>query len=106
MKCVTTVKGTTASGRYLHVCQSCGRETAFKSPDPAMVKMQCGLKPDGPLTALEKASLFPDSDPTLLGNRIAALTSAIGIPPCGSCNKRKAWLNKAHEWIRAQLNGS
>jgi len=41
------------------------------------------------------------ADPTLLGNRIAALTSAVGIPPCGSCGKRKGWLNRAHQWIRS-----
>ena len=58
-----------------------------------------------PLTDDEKRSLFGDAadDPTLLGNRIAALTAAIGIPTCGGCGKRKAWLNKAHAWLREQF---
>jgi hypothetical protein len=44
--------------------------------------------------------LFPDADPTLLGNRITALTTAIGFPPCGGCENRKKWLNSAHQWLR------
>lgn len=39
-------------------------------------------------------------DPTLLGNRIEALTKAIGIPPCGGCADRRDWLNRAHASLR------
>lgn len=39
----------------------------------------------------------------LLGDAIAALTTAIGIPPCGGCEKRKQWLNAAHRWFRDRL---
>jgi hypothetical protein len=53
------------------------------------------------LTDNEVADLLPDeSDQTLIGNRIAALTTALGIPPCDSCGKRKEWLNAAHLWLR------
>lgn len=52
------------------------------------------------LTPSESRELFGDDDPTLIGNRLAALTEAIGIPTCGSCQGRKAWLNRAHQWLR------
>lgn len=53
------------------------------------------------LTATEIATLLPElTDPTLIGNRIAALTSALGIPTCNGCNARRNWLNRAHEWLR------
>lgn len=94
-------------------CPECGYTTkrAYEQP-PASI---CGNprpasgKPHVPriLDAHEVAKLFPgevfpDDDPTLLGNRIAALTTALGIPPCGGCKQRKAWLNKAHKWLRGE----
>jgi hypothetical protein len=58
-----------------------------------------------PITTEEAIDLFGSDaeDPTLLGNRIAALTEAIGIPPCSGCSKRKEWLNRAHAWLRSLL---
>lgn len=35
----------------------------------------------------------------LAGDLIAAMTKAIGIPPCGGCEKRREWLNRAHAWL-------
>lgn len=35
----------------------------------------------------------------LAGDRLADLLSALGIPPCNSCAKRKLWLNRAHAWL-------
>lgn len=100
--------------RLRYRCPHCGREVRLRERiDPATVKAACGAyRPRELLSAKERKDLFGDeADPTLLGNRIAALTAAIGIPPCGSCTKRKAWLNRAHEWLRAtagscQPNGS
>jgi hypothetical protein len=47
--------------------------------------------------------LFGDeTDETLLGNKIAALTAVLGIPTCGGCGKRKEWLNAAHKWLRGE----
>ena len=52
----------------------------------------------------EIAELFAgENDATLIGNRIATLTTAIGIPPCGGCTMRKEWMNRAHAWLRSQL---
>lgn len=86
-------------------CEACGFEMRCKS---ASIKHMCGglAGAKSLLSPAESGELFPDSDPTLLGNRIAALTTAIGIPPCGGCNKRKAWLNKAHAWLRGLASGS
>lgn len=65
-------------------------------------------KPDLPppnfgLTDSEVSELFPGEDHTLLGNRIKSLTEAVGIPMCGRCDKRRQWLNAAHEWLRSRL---
>jgi len=63
-------------------------------------------RPAVALSPQETEELFGDTDPTLLGERIASLTSALGIPPCGGCEKRRAWLNKAHAWLRGKISGS
>lgn len=57
-----------------------------------------------PLSPAEVAELFPGEDPTLLGNRIKALTGAIGIPACGGCEARREWLNKAHAYLRGSTS--
>jgi hypothetical protein len=46
------------------------------------------------------ADLQRDSDPTLVGNRIAALAKRLGFPPCRGCEFRQAWLNRAHGLLR------
>lgn len=63
-------------------------------PRPALLRM------NGELSESEIEELFPNADSTLLGDRIAALTKALGIPHCGGCEARRQWLNKAHEFIR------
>lgn len=55
------------------------------------------------LTDNEIAELLPDEDPSLIGNRIAAVTTALGIPPCCGCGQRRDWLNRAHLWLREQF---
>lgn len=47
--------------------------------------------------------IFGEADATLLGNRIAKLTTVLGIPPCGDCNGRRDWVNRAHDWVRQNL---
>lgn len=51
-------------------------------------------------TLSEKEQRELVSDPTLMGNRIAAAIAALGIPPCSGCKRRQAWLNRAHKWLR------
>jgi hypothetical protein len=92
--------------------EACRRKVHSKSP-PDRTFAVCRV-PESPewaaeqvanrLTADEHHELFGSGDPSLLGNRIAALTSALGIPPCGGCGQRAAWLNKAHKWLREQLS--
>lgn len=49
----------------------------------------------------EQKELFGNlEDPTLLGNRIAELIARLGVPPCGGCQTRKTWINKAHLVLR------
>lgn len=101
-------------GRHVHRCtrKECGRVLRLRTPDASDFKARCGVSPPLPppipsseLTPVEIANLFPgETDPMLLGNRIAALTAAIGIPECGGCKKRKAWLNKAHAWLKGCLS--
>jgi hypothetical protein len=57
------------------------------------------------LSAAEISELLPDeSDPTLVGNRIAAAIERFGIPPCVGCGERRDWLNRAHLWLRSWAN--
>jgi hypothetical protein len=64
-------------------------------PRPALPPLNAGL------SETEVAELFPEeTDPTLIGNRIKALTEALGIPHCGGCDARRKWLNAAHEKLR------
>lgn len=78
-------------------CDNCGTSLFVSSlPVRAACVARYGLRP------AEVAALFPDEDPTLLGNRIKAMTAAIGIPTCGGCEKRRQWLNAAHAWWRKQ----
>ena len=92
-------------GKHLLTCQTCGREIRTRRPDKAF-KAACGKAGSAPqLTAEEQAALFPKTDPTLIGERIAAMTKALGIVPCGGCNKRREWLNRAHQWLRDQFGG-
>jgi hypothetical protein len=79
------------------ICPTCG--VGFRDATPVPFTLAVRLSSE--LTEAEKAELFPDvTDPTLLGERIAALTSALGIPPCGGCTERKNWLNRAHQLVR------
>lgn len=77
---------------------ACGR--FYKDAETPPVKITATPSSSN-LSSSEVAELFPGEDATLLGNRIAALTEAIGIPHCGGCESRRRWLNKAHDWLRS-----
>lgn len=49
----------------------------------------------------EVSTFIQTDDPTLIGNVLERLFAAVGAPPCGGCESRKAWLNKAHQWLRS-----
>lgn len=69
------------------------RECAGPPPEPAQQ----------PLDATELQTIFGVDNPDLLGNKIAALTTALGIPPCAGCNGRQDWVNRAHAWVLEHL---
>lgn len=95
------------SRRHFPFYCTCGQR--HESPESMQTAGEINEAPRPPrvpgLTRAETSDLFRGEadDPALLGNRIAALTSAIGLPPCGGCEVRKAWLNKAHAWVRSLL---
>jgi len=70
-------------------------EAGGKMPPPAKA-----------FTDAELSELFPNDDPTLWGNRIKAVTDAIGFPPCGGCDTRRRWINAAHEWVRRNVTST
>lgn len=51
----------------------------------------------------EVQAIFGNTDPTLIGNRVAEMLKAIGIPPCSGCGARQSWMNRAHQWLRDKL---
>src|SRR3990167_6718669 len=76
-----------------------GFDVDEKQPPPIMPK-------HGGLSDAEVAELLPGEDPTLIGNRLKAAFEAIGFPPCGGCETRKEWLNKAHAYLRTPARQS
>ncbi len=44
--------------------------------------------------------------PKLLGDRVADITSALGVKPCNGCNKRRKILNGADSAVRRVLRGA
>lgn len=86
------------------VCRRCGwqaqasfqKECEPLGPPP---NLAVAPVPNQFLTSDEIQELFPD--PTLIGNRLAAITTAIGIPPCSGCGSRRDWLNRAHLWLKS-----
>ena len=77
--------------KYVHKCKNCRREYRSRYADPTMLKANCIAIPVQPsvpnvpgkiLQAIEPAA---QSHGMLLGDAIAAMTAAIGIPACGGC---------------------
>jgi hypothetical protein len=60
-------------------------------------------KEDRLVRQLPEIKAAAESREMLIGDAIAAMTKAIGIPPCGGCEKRRVWLNKAHAWVKGWL---
>lgn len=56
-----------------------------------------------PAEILAAAEAIAPARGLLAGDLIAQLTTAIGIPPCDGCKKRKEWLNKAHLFIMGKV---
>lgn len=87
-------------------CSRCGLSTA-PTPSPLdNIFSQCKAAPfeptpsPPPLAEPEIDELMGEADKTLIGSRLKELFAAIGFPPCGGCDQRAEWLNKAHKWLR------
>jgi hypothetical protein len=95
-------------GLWVCINHGCGREV--KVPDERhLPNALCRGNPDrlaetaAPEMPPELAEAIAKEAPRrgmLAGDLLAALTTAIGIPPCKGCTRRKKWLNRAHAWLR------
>lgn len=47
-----------------------------------------------------KQTVTASSKSPLIGDRIASMTRAVGVKPCGGCKKRQTWLNEKHQQWR------
>lgn len=98
--------------RFIHRCPKCKAEVRSKYRDSAMRKQTCGIAGQpaliDSLPAKDRIAFEHSAgrEGMLLGDYIAAMTTAIGIPPCGGCDKRKEWLNAAHRWAKRRLAGT
>jgi hypothetical protein len=63
-------------GPNKHRCPRCGLTVTTADP-PERIHAECSNPPSRGL-----------------GDTVAKVTKAIGIPPCGGCKQRQEWLNK------------
>ena len=108
--CETEVVGQ-EGGKFLHKCKLCGREYRSRYRDPASLHTSCPVKArpeyqqgvvlaELPADTRDEFTAQATARGMLLGDYIAAMTKAIGIPTCGGCEKRRQWLNRVHAWLR------
>lgn len=98
-----------ASETGIYTCKNCTQRSIRLAPSQrtANVRRVCENPPpmiEG-LRESEAKAIFGDDDPTLWGNKIKALTDALGIPPCSGCSQRQEWINRAHALVRKGLTG-
>jgi hypothetical protein len=85
------------------VCKFCRRPISLKYPN---AKRNCGslkAEPKLPSEIQQEVEAKAEAGGMLLGDAIAALTTAVGIPPCASCKDRQAALNEWHRRARAWI---
>lgn len=93
-----------ADGKRVVECSVCKRTWNTKWPIK-QIHHRCGDQPRNLLTELEMSELLA-VDPTLAGNRLEAMFKAVGIPPCGGCERRRDYINKCHAWLKELTNGN
>lgn len=59
-----------------------------------------GINIDPAKAAKYRDNWLTMSKPPLLGDIVARTLRVLGFKTCGGCQKRKNWLNRAHEWLR------
>ena len=72
---------------------------ASKLTDEDMVICTLGLCADGELDSCCNSCESYEGPSRGLGDRVANLTKAVGIKPCGGCQKRREALNKMTDTI-------
>jgi hypothetical protein len=56
----------------------------------------CVVSEDGDMITVDEThKAYPRERKPGLGDRVAAVTKALGIPECDGCKKRREWLNAA-----------
>lgn len=87
--------------KHLLRCEACGAEVVSSSRSPKMNCIAAGdAPPPFPKEVMKAAALRAEERGVLLGDLIAEMTRAVGIPTCGGCEKRRQWLNRVHAWLR------
>ena len=67
-----------------------GRALLWGDADDALLDLQAGDS----LMVIEVEAEEDEFDSMGLGDIIAEVTKAFGIPPCNSCEERRKWLNE------------
>jgi hypothetical protein len=101
MRCKLETLDQLPSGRYAVRCKVCGKRSTAKNP--AALKMTCGQFGEASELLTEEIRQEAELRGVLIGDVIAALTKAVGIPPCGACDARRVWLNSAQQWLTGWL---
>lgn len=90
---VFTESAACTSGLHCATCRDTGKAgTQFR----AAMGRSFQLPPDAPDFACPQGKPFTKREPAPsrgLGDTIARITKAVGIKPCGGCQKRRAMLN-------------
>ena len=96
--------------KWLHSCKVCQFEMCSRHEDSSRVRGQCqvGSKSEREHYLMSKlddearvqVAQQAEASGILLGDMIAEMTKAVGVPPCGGCEKRREWLNRLHAWLR------
>lgn len=80
--------------------------TCYEDRNGRRIKRTCqDAKAEVPAEIQQAAETQAASKGMLAGDLIAAMTKAIGIPACGGCEKRRQWLNRAHQFLASYLSG-
>jgi orotate phosphoribosyltransferase len=61
----------------------------------AKSEVAAALSPD------EFEELAGDTDPSLVGNKVATFLKLWGVGPCIGCDNRRRWLNRLHRWCKS-----
>jgi hypothetical protein len=102
MDCTFAATGRERPGEREYRCVQCGF-ARWSKYEPRLIHRHCSAADSNPEHALESA--LPEPTRKLVGDRLKELFAAVGIPACGGCDKRAAWLNRVDAWVRDNVIG-